>query len=250
MLKIPLQKFIADAGYCSRKQAEEMLKKSVEGNRHLVLVNGISVGPGIRVDENDDVRVDGKKLELPKQKIYIKLNKPAGYTCTTREFKNEKNVLILLQDGGEGSKLLSKHRLLIVGRLDKNSRGLIILTSDGDLGQRLTHPKFKHRKTYEVKIKQKDYDPKEVENRFTQGVDIGEEAGIVRAEKTSHLGNKRFEVVLTQGKKRQIRRMFNTLGLTVTDLVRVGVDELRLGDLKEGEWRHLTQEEIEKLKNN
>lgn len=250
MTKIPLQKFIADAGYCSRKQAEEMLRRSAEGNKHIILVNGISVGPGIRVDENDDVRVDGKKLELPKQKVYIKLNKPDGYTCTTREFNNERNILSLLQDGGEGSKLLSEYRLLIVGRLDKNSRGLIILTSDGDLGQRLTHPKFKHRKIYEVVIKQKDYDGKEVENRFVQGVDIGEEAGIVKAEKATHLGNKKFEIILTRGKKRQIRRMFNVLGLAVTDLVRVGVDELRLGDLKEGEWRHLTQEEVEKLKEN
>jgi pseudouridine synthase len=248
MNKIPLQKFLADAGYCSRKQAEELLKKSLEGDGHIVLVNGVTAGPGVKVDGTDDVRVDGKRLELPQEKIYIKLNKPRGYVCTTREFKNEKNVLSLLQDGDEGSQLLSDHRLFSVGRLDKNSRGLVILTSDGDLGQKLMHPSFNHRKIYEVKIKQKNYDENEVKNRFTQGVDIGRGLGIVKAEKVEHLGSKRFEIVLTQGKKRQIRRMFEALGLTVSNLIRTGVDGLKLDDLPEGAWRYLTEEEVEKLR--
>ena len=167
-----------------------------------------------------------------------------------KQLKNEKNILSLLQDEGEGSRLLSKHRLFTVGRLDKNSRGLVILTSDGDLGQRLMHPSFAHRKIYEAKIKQKSYDENEVRNRFIQGVDIGRDQGIVSAEEVEHLGNKRFEITLTQGKKRQIRRMFEALGLTVADLVRTGVDGLKLGDLREGDWRHLTSEEVEKLKEN
>lgn len=250
MSKISLQKFIADSGYCSRKQAEEIIKKSVEGNEHTVLVNGASAGPGVKVDKNDDVRVNGKKIKLLKKSVYIKMNKPEDYTCTSRRFKGERNVLSLLCVNDEGKQILKKYRVFIVGRLDKNSRGLVLLTSDGDLGNRLMHPSFEQRKVYEATIKENKFDPEEVVNRFKQGVNIGKDIGIVWAENVRQLTNKKFEVVLSQGKKRQIRRMFETLNLTVADLARTGIAGLRLGDLKEGEWRHLTQEEVDKLKNN
>jgi pseudouridine synthase len=250
MNKIPLQKFIADSGYCSRRRAEEIIKKSVQGSSYTVLVNGASVGPGVKVGKNDDVRVNGKKIELPGKDVYIKLNKPEGYTCTTRRFKNEKNVLDLIREDDKGKKVLKENRIFIVGRLDKNSRGLVLLTGDGELGNRLTHPSFGHRKIYEATIKENKFDPEEIENRFRQGVNIKEETGMVWAESVKKIANKKFEIVLSQGRKRQIRRMFEALDLTVVDLVRIGIDGLRLGGLKEGEWRHLTPEEVDKLKNN
>ncbi len=248
MTKIPLQKFIADSGYCPRRRAEEIIKKSAQGIEHTVLVNGVSAGPGIKVDKKDDVRVNGKKIDPKKNNVYIKLNKPRGYTCTTKEFKDEKNVLSLLQNDKKNRQVLKENRVFIVGRLDKGSRGLILLTNDGDLGNKLMHPSFGHRKVYEVIIKENKFDPDEVINRFSQGVNIEEDMPIVWAENVKQLANKKFEIILGQGKKRQIRKMFEALNLTVTNLVRIGIDGLRLGDLKEGEWRYLTQEEVEKMK--
>ncbi|MDD4333509.1 MAG: pseudouridine synthase [Patescibacteria group bacterium] len=243
-MKIVLQKFIANSGYCSRRQAEELIRRNQEAHKNApVFVNGRPAELGMKVDEHDEVKIYGKIINLPKEKIYLKLNKPVGYVCTTRKFEGEKNIFELLPKNFQN--------LIITGRLDKDSRGLILLTNDGGLVARLTHPRYEHEKEYVAKImnyKLRIMDGVEdLIKKFIKGIDIGEEDGIVKAKKIEYLENGRFNIVLTEGKKRQIRRMFRALGGEVEDLARVRIGNLKLGDLKEGEWRKLAEEEIAKL---
>lgn len=234
-MKIVLQKFIAQSGYCSRRQAEEFIKKG------RVFVNGGLAGLGMRADESDEVKIGGKRLVLHKKLIYIKLNKPKGYVCTSRKFKDEKNVFGLVG---------VKERLFVAGRLDKDSRGLILLTNDGELVDKLTHPRYEHKKRYLAIIERiganHEYDF--ISQQLKEGVDIGEGDGIVKAKDAKWLGEGKFLVVLTEGKKRQIRRMFKALGFQVADLVRISIGMLELGDLKEGQWKYLNDDEIKKIK--
>ncbi len=243
MAKIPLQKFIADTGYCSRRKAEELIKS---GEKR-ILVNGVPAQAGMAVDSGDDVKINGVKIKQCSEHIYIKVNKPRDYTCTTREFRKEKNVLSLLKGSKEGDKILSKYRLFIAGRLDKNSRGLVILTNDGDLTNNIMHPSFGCKKRYKVRIKEDQYNLREIETKFLQGMKIEDEDDLVRAEEIKHLGNKKFEIVLVQGRKRQIRKMFEAIELKVSDLVRIDIGGVNLGDMKQGEWKHLTNHEKQKL---
>jgi len=241
-MKIILQKFIAASGLCSRRRAEELIRLGK------VTVNGTRAELGMKAKEGDDVRVHGKKIVLPKEKIHIKLNKPAGYTCTNRKFEGEKNVFALLA----GIKTPLRGRgLIIAGRLDKDSRGLLVLTNDGDLTARLTHPRYGHRKLYRVSIFNFQFSifkGKEVVSRLKNGIDIGNGDGVVRAKQVKYLGGNKFDIVLTEGKKRQIRRMFRSLGYEIEDLIRTAIGGVRLGDLPEGKWRYLTTAEIKKLK--
>lgn len=235
MEKMRVQKFIARSGFCSRRKAEELIKQS----RVFVGENIVKIGD--RIVEDSEVFVDGEKIFLEKKKIYIILNKPIGYTCTNRKFLGEKNIFDLLD---------VKERLFIVGRLDKNSRGLVLLTNDGDLAQRLTHPKFEYPKIYEALIENIKVDIKEILKKFKEGVTIigNEKVGvIVKVKDIKYLGDNRFEIILTEGKKRQIRKMFKRFGCEVKDLVRIEIGKLRLGNLKQGEWRYLTNDEIKNL---
>lgn len=227
-----LQKFIARSGFCSRRKAEELIKQGK------VFVNGKVATAGARAGEEDEVKIGGEKIGLPKEKIYIKMNKPVGYTCTTRRFKGEKNIFSLIG---------RKERLFVAGRLDKDSRGLILLTNDGDLTQRITHPSFGHKKNYLVELESSAINPEAIIKRFKVGIDIGEGDGLSVAKGVKYLGDKKFEITLGEGKKRQIRRMFGVLGLRVKDLVRVSIGTLELGDLPEGRWRPLRKKEIEEL---
>lgn len=233
-MKIILQKFIAQSGYCSRRKAEELIKQG------RVFVNGKIAEPGMRVDEEDEVKIGEEGVGLPKEKIYIKMNKPVGYTCTSRRFAGEKNIFSLIS---------RKERLFVAGRLDKDSRGLILLTNDGDLAQRITHPRFEHEKKYVIKIKDKKQKIKdnEIENLFKRGVDIGEGEGIARVKDIKYMGDNKFEIILAEGKKRQIRRMFKAVGVEVEDLVRISIGTLGIGDLPEKQWRPLRKKEIEEL---
>jgi len=232
-MKEVLQKFIAESGFCSRRRAEEMIKQGK------VFVNGEMAEPGMRAGEEDEIKIGGEKIGLLKEKIYIKMNKPVGYTCTTRRFKGEKNIFSLIG---------RKERLFVAGRLDKDSRGLILLTNDGDLTQRITHPKFRHNKNYLVELESAVANPETIIRHFKAGVDIGEGDGLVMAREAKYLGGKKFSITLGEGKKRQIRRMFGILGLRVKDLVRVSIGTLELGDLPEKQWRPLRKKEIEEIK--
>lgn len=234
-MKIILQKYIAQSGHCSRRHGERLIRES------RVKLNGkpAKIGDTIDPENPPDIKIDGRALRLPEAKIYIKLNKPAGFTSTTRKFKGESNVFDLVK---------VKERLFIVGRLDKDSRGLILLTNDGELTDKLTHPRYEKEKEYLAVVSGAVADPKKIVKQLTEGVDIGEGDGIALAKKVKNLGGERFSIILTQGKKRQIRRMFKALGLTVKDLVRVRIGQLELGSLKEGDWKKLTEDEIKKLK--
>ncbi|MFA6514057.1 MAG: pseudouridine synthase [Patescibacteria group bacterium] len=236
-----LQKVIADSGLASRREAEKMIKMGS------IKVNGKLASLGDRADiEKDIITVRGKLLPKKADKIYVKLNKPVGYTCTNRSFPGEQNVFQLIS---------LKDRLFSVGRLDKDSRGIIILTNDGDLAQKISHPRMKHEKIYEVKLFDQrgealsPSDGRKVAGSLVKGVEIGEGDGISKAKHAEYLQNNLFGIILSEGKKRQIRRMFGALGFRVADLQRINFAGIGLGGIKEGEWRNLSQQEVEKLKN-
>jgi len=219
-----LQKKIAESGCCSRRTAEELI---VAG---FVAVNGIKAVIGQNVEARDEITISGKPLKAQTQKIYIALNKPKGYTCTNRRFAGEKNIFDLIK---------LKARLFVVGRLDKDSRGLVILTNDGEYAQKTTHPRYHHEKVYEVAVEDvKPSDVRVIISCLTKGV--RHEREFLVAKKATYLGNNKFRLILTQGKKRQIRRMFTVLGYSVSDLLRTQIGNVKLGDLKEGEWKEIT----------
>lgn len=225
-MKIKLQKYIADSGYSSRRKAEELIKeKKVQVNGKLALL-------GMRVDDQDTIVIGGKRIKpSQKDKTYILLNKPKGYTCTNRE--EDKNIFSLVD---------RKERLFIVGRLDKNSRGLVILTNDGDFAYKMTHPSFACEKEYRVELSKGI--GRETIKTLKAGVDIGEKRK-ARMKEIEKIGKNRYKIIMTEGMNREIRRMFEVFGKTVTDLQRVRIDQYRLGQLKEGSWKeaqllHLT----------
>jgi len=233
-MKIILQKIIAQSGYCSRRQAEQLIK---DGR---VKVNGITAIPGMMADTaQDKITIKNKVIGAQEKKIYLKLNKPVGYTCTNRKFPGEKNIFDLIK---------THERLFAVGRLDKSSRGLVLLTNDGELTQKLSHPRFSHDKIYEVKVNGDIKNDRAIIKQFRQGIDIGEGDGIVKVKNIEYLQNNLFVITLNEGKKRQIRRMFRAVGLGVIDLRRAELGSLKIGGLAEGKWQYLTPEEINKLK--
>ncbi len=221
-MKIVLQKYIADSGYCSRRKAEDLIRNKK------VLINDKIAELGVKADKANEVKIGNKVIKPIEDKIYIKLNKPIGYTCTNRKFKNEKNVFDLVN---------LKERLFVVGRLDKDSRGLVVLANDGNWAEKMMHPRFEHEKEYRVKIKHQTSNVKDdIKNKFLGGVDIGEGDGFVKARKVEYIKEDVFKIILTQGKKRQIRRMFKALGLNIIDLERVRIGGIKLDELKEGKF--------------
>lgn len=247
-MKIILQKIIATSGYCSRRQAEKLVDTGK------VKVNGQVASPGDLADPAiDKITVKGVPISGAAEKVYIKLNKPAGYTCTNRRFPDEQNIFDLVR---------IPERLFAVGRLDKDSRGLVLLTNDGELTQRLAHPRFEHAKVYEVKVSAKMKIPASVTGQLVKGVELGEGEGLGRAKRASlreilqstrqpdgeYLQKALFIITLSEGKKRQIRRMFQALQMHVTDIKRVDLAGLKLGELPEGRWEYLSPEELAMLK--
>ncbi|MFZ6015847.1 MAG: pseudouridine synthase [Patescibacteria group bacterium] len=229
-----LQKVIAEAGFCSRRKAEDLIRAGE------VQVNGRKAVIGQSVTPGDQITINGKPLQGRQTKIYLALNKPVGYTCTSRRFKGEKNIFDLVN---------VDERLFVVGRLDKNSRGLVILTNDGDYAQKMSHPRFHHEKIYEVTVEPplsrgeskggsgRSREAAEIITCLTKG--ITDEGDFLIAKKAQYLGNDKFRITLTEGKKRQLRRMFGALDLRVTDLVRTQIGNIRLGDLPEGRYQQI-----------
>lgn len=228
-----LQKFIASSGLCSRRKATNLIEKG------RVQVNGLVAELGMRVEDSDKVEVDGHEISQ-QDKLYIKLNKPAGYTCTNKKFKKEKNIFDIIR--------IFKKGLFSAGRLDKNTRGLALITNDGNLSNRLAHPSYGHEKEYLVRASgmYEGFDKEVFMKACKEGFAVPE-IGVVKMKNIVYLGKNRFRTILVEGKKRQIRRMFEKFGLGVPDLKRVRVDKLTLGDLSEGEWRYLTEKEINDL---
>jgi 23S rRNA pseudouridine2604 synthase len=224
-----LNKFISESGRCSRREADEWL---ADGR---VTVNGRIAGLGDVVETDDEVRVDGDLVRSrqsagAKSRVYIALYKPRGITCTT-ESDVENNIVDFVD---------YPERIFPIGRLDKDSEGLILLTNDGDIVNRLLRVENRHEKEYVVTVN-RAITPEFVA-RMSRGVDIGEQ--VTRPCKVQRLSKFTFRIVLTQGLNRQIRRMCEAQGMWVRSLVRVRIVNLRLGHLKPGQWRKLTPEEV------
>jgi 23S rRNA pseudouridine2605 synthase/16S rRNA pseudouridine516 synthase len=226
-----LQVFLAKCGVSSRRTAATLIKGGkVRVNRETILVPSYNIEP-----DKDQVTVTGKKV-VRKEKVYLLLNKPAGITSTKKDRFAKKTVLDLLPP-------YYRH-LHLVGRLDKMSRGLLLLTNDGELTYRLTHPRFETWKTYEVFL---DRLPKAQEiTKLKDGVILdGKPTAPCKIKKKS---GRHLEVTIYEGRKRQIRRMFTQIGYKVTDLKRTQEGSLKLKGLAEGTWRLLSTAEVERLK--
>ena len=224
-----LQKLISAAGLCSRRKAEEWLAAG------RVTVNGVPASVGDKADlEHDVVEVDGVALSRPATHTYIMLHKPRGYVTTLSDEKGRKTVAQLVEN--------CPARVWPVGRLDMDSEGLLLLTDDGDLTHRLTHPSHEIQKEYHVRVTG-DIGralPMLSKPMVVDGEDM--EADCVK-----QTGENTLMIVIHQGKNRQVRRMCAAAGLTVTRLIRVREGELLLGDLKRGEWRKLSEAELKLL---
>lgn len=235
-MKNNLTQCISRSGYCSRRKAEELIRSGK------VQVNGEIAELGRKVGPKDLIRIGNKNIVPEEENHYIVLNKPKGYVSTNRRFKGEKSVFDLLPEE-------FRPILHMAGRLDKDSTGLALFTNDGALTERLTHPRYGHEKEYFVKCKdpKSKYRIEDIRNKFLQGIDIGEGDGVVKVKKIHYIDNGRFRVVLAEGKKRQIRRMFKATGLRVESLHRLRIGKLEIGGLQSGQWRELPAKEAEKL---
>lgn len=225
-----LQKILSSAGICSRRKAEEYLAAG------RVTVNGLPAALGDKADpEKDTVAVDGEVIARPSAHTYIMLHKPRGYVTTLSDEKGRKTVAELVAD--------CPARVWPVGRLDMDSEGLLLLTDDGELTHRLTHPSHEIQKEYHVKV---TGDVGRALPVLTKPMVVdGEDMAADRVEQT---GSQSLTIVIHQGKNRQVRRMCTAAGLTVVRLVRKKEGSVALGDLKLGTWRHLTNEELTALR--
>lgn len=231
-----INKYIAQSGLCSRRKADELI---ANGN---VKVNGTAMKePGYDVQDTDTVEVNGRRIEAAAAPVYVLINKPLGMVTTVSDDKERLTVMEVVKD--------IDARLFPVGRLDYNTSGALIMTNDGDLAYRLTHPKHEVYKTYRARVA--GVLSAEKMARLRKGVDIG---GFVtsRAKVSIIKGNQHstiVEIAIHEGKNRQVRKMFAAVGNPVQELERVAIGEIRLGHLKQGHYRKLTREEIEYLKN-
>lgn len=235
MEKIRLQKFFTDAGIMSRRAAE---KEIANGN---VRVNGIPAQVGDKVDPTlDIVEYKGKIISYRNLEFtYIMLNKPVGCVTTADDEKGRKNVVELVSSIGK--------RVYPVGRLDMNSDGLLLLTDDGELANKLTHPRHNIPKIYRVNVTKAPTDEQLAILRSPLVLD-GCRIRPVKTEVISENNGALLEMTLFEGRNRQIRRMCEAAGLKISRLTRVAIGDLMLGDLPAGKWRHLTENEVEYLK--
>lgn len=236
MESLRLNRFLAAAGVASRRGADGIIFAG------RVMVNGnVCREPGRRIAPTDTVTFDGHVLELPQQQLVIMLHKPVGVVTTAHDPQGRPTVLDLVPAE------LTSHRLFPVGRLDVMSEGLLLLTTDGDLALRLTHPRFEHPKRYEVLVRGKV--PAAALDTMRRGMRLAEGEHLRPVEVYALRRGPHTLLIMTlrQGVNRQIRRMCRDLGLVILRLRRVGVGPVRLGDLPPGAWRHLSAEEITSL---
>ena len=224
-----LQKFLSKAGICSRRKGEEYIKAGwVKVNGKIVTELGGKVDP-----ERDTVEVDSDAIRSDSAPTYIALNKPKGYVSSCHQ-QNEKIVLDLLD---------ISERVYPVGRLDKESTGLLLLTNDGHLHHRLSHPSFNHEKEYEVTVAKPL--PEGALRKLAKGLPMM--GTRTRPARVKRISARRFGIVLQEGKNRQIRRMVRKVGNQVTHLNRIRIANIKLGNLPSGSWRYLTKIEKENL---
>ena len=229
-----INKYLNGAGVASRREVDRL----IEAGR--VTVNGRTASLGDRMEEGDDVRVDGLSIVPPKERAVIAFHKPVGVIVTT-DPKSPDNVMEALR---RSSKRLPKARLFPIGRLDVASSGLLLLTDDTALAERLMRPESGVEKEYDVGVN-KALTPAFIE-AMRSGVRIL--GRVTRPAKVEALDQARFRIVLTEGKNRQIRRMCEVLGYAVLKLVRVRVAGVELGSLSAGEWRPLNEKETASLR--
>jgi len=225
---IRINKAISDSGFCSRRQADGYIEKK------LVTINGETAGLGDRVMPNDEICVEGKVITENDNLVYIVLNKPVGITCTTDQ-RIEGNVVDFINH---------KERIFHIGRLDKPSEGVLLMTNDGDIVNKILRAGNSHEKEYIVRVNRPI-----TENflkRMRSGVPILDT--ITKKCEVKKLSRNVFTIILVQGLNRQIRRMCDYLGYDVLTLKRERIMNISLGNLPIGKWRDLTKEELEGLK--
>ena len=226
--QISLNKYISSTGFCSRREADKLIEQA------RVTVNGELVLPGAKVFLHDTIEIDGEPIKASKKRpVYIAFNKPAGITSTT-DLKDKTNIISFINH---------PKRIFPIGRLDKDSDGLIFLTNDGDIVNKILRASNNHEKEYIVTV-DKAITPEFIK-KMGNGVpvlDTMTKKCFVRQE-----GGRRFRIILTQGLNRQIRRMCEFLGYKVMNLTRIRIMNVQLGNLPVGKWRYLTPQEIDKM---
>lgn len=234
--KVRLQKFMSECGVASRRKSEELIEQG------RVKVNGLKASLGDKVDPiRDKVVVQGKIIRSNEQKMYIMLHKPRGFVTTMNDEQGRKCVADLVSDAGV--------RLFPVGRLDRNSEGLLLMTNDGDFSNLLTHPSSHVAKVYRVTVKENVSE--EMINKIVSGIMIDGrktlpcEVSVITKEADRTV----LRFVLYEGRNREIRKMCEEVGLTVIRLKRTEISGIKLGMLPQGRWRELTEKEVHRLMN-
>lgn len=227
MAMIRLQKYLSAAGFCSRRRGEKYIQEG-----HVSVNDSVVTELGTKIDpEKDQIEVDDTRIVMDQDPIYIAMNKPKGYITTCRRNRPDERIVLDLID--------IPVRVYPIGRLDKDSTGLLLLTNDGRLHHRLSHPSFDHEKEYEVRVT--DPIPEGALRSMAKGVPMmGTKTRPADIEK---INPRTFRIVLKEGKNRQIRRMVRKVGNRVADLKRIRISNVKIGNLAEGNWRHLTEEE-------
>lgn len=230
---IRLNKYLSEAGVCSRREADRLIESGV------VTVDGKTAVPGMKVEDGQEVCVGKKQIKSKTKKTVLAVYKPAGIVCT-EDKREKKNIIRFLN---------YPVRVTYAGRLDKDSEGLLIMTNDGDLINGMMRARFSHEKEYKVTVN-KEITPEFIE-KMGRGVHIRDKEkkldAVTRPCKVRKIGKYTFSIILTQGLNRQIRRMCEALGYKVTTLKRIRIMNVELGNLKPGEVRELTEQELKEL---
>ena len=215
-----LNKYIASCGVCSRRKSDELISSGK------VKVNGqVVTNLGEKVSSKDIVEVDNKLIQKEEKKVYIVLNKPRGYVTTNSDEYNRKNVIDLIDEDV---------RVYSIGRLDKDTEGLLLLTNDGEFSNKVMHPRNKIEKTYIVTT-DTNVTNEQLE-KLRNGVDIGDY--ITSPAKIKRIGNDKVQIIISEGKNRQVRRMCDSVGINLLNLRRIQVGNILLGNLQSGKYRY------------
>ncbi len=219
-----INKYISETGFCSRREADKLIEQG------RVTINGLKPEMGTKVNPEDSVEIDGKPLKEKQAPIYLAFNKPAGITSTT-DLKDKDNIIEFINH---------KERIFPIGRLDKPSEGLIFLTNDGDIVNKILRAGNNHEKEYEVMVDK--LITHEFINKMQNGVNILD--AITQKCFVEQIDKNKFRIILTQGLNRQIRRMCDALGYKVYKLKRIRIMNITLDGISIGKWRYLTTDEM------
>ncbi|HRP56405.1 pseudouridine synthase [Agriterribacter sp.] len=233
--EMPLNKFIAWSGVCGRREAADLIKAG-----KVTVNNQVIKEPPFRVSQNDSIKVNGKKIAIQKNLVYILLNKPKDYITTTDDPEGRKTVMDLV-------KRATEERVFPVGRLDRNTTGVLLLTNDGELAQRLTHPKYEVKKIYEVRVDKPV--TKQQLDKIANGIML--EDGFIQPDAIAYADSKDKSIVgieIHSGRNRIVRRIFEHMGFKVKNLDRVMYGIFTKKNVDRGKWRLLTEKEIRLLK--